>query len=183
MTGKKSKLCPMLQPFGRIGYVTIRKKIKATWKEKSTKHIIVGYTNIHYFDTYRMFNLTTRKINKTRDVGTWGEWKRVNPKSDMSVFVKDPALLFEPMGLDVQEVVTEPFEPPEPDRHLIPADASDSEAGRKKQGEQPTADTSKQTDVRADPATTAQLSSEAKARKLDRELKKLDSCAPHLRAW
>jgi hypothetical protein len=35
MTGTMSKLFPMLQPFGRIGYVMIRKKFKSTWKEKA----------------------------------------------------------------------------------------------------------------------------------------------------
>jgi hypothetical protein len=40
MTGNLSKLFPMLQPFGRIGCVTIH--FKAIWKEKSVKNIMVG---------------------------------------------------------------------------------------------------------------------------------------------
>jgi hypothetical protein len=35
MTGAISKF--RLQPFGRIGYVPIRQKFKATWKEKAEK--------------------------------------------------------------------------------------------------------------------------------------------------
>ena len=170
MTGKQSKLHPMLQPFGRIAYVTIRQKFKATWKEKSVKHIVVGYAKNHSSDTYRMYNPVTKKVSETRDVGTWGEWNRIDPKSDMSVFVKDPALLIETMGLEIQEF-TETFAPPDPDRHLIPDDSTDSEAGRKKPGEQITSEPDKSQDKLA----TGKESSENKARKLERELKKLDS--------
>jgi hypothetical protein len=42
MTGVISKLFPKLQPFGRIGYVSIRQKFKAAWKEKAKKHMMLG---------------------------------------------------------------------------------------------------------------------------------------------
>jgi hypothetical protein len=86
MPGKMSKLYPMLQPFGRIGYVTIRKKMKATWKEKSVKHVMVGYAKNHSSDTYRMFDPKTKAISQTRDISTWAEWKRVDPKQDIECF-------------------------------------------------------------------------------------------------
>ncbi len=134
MTGQMSKLFPMLQPFGRIGYVTIRKKFKAVWKEKSEKHLMVGYAKNHSNDTYRMYNPVTRRVSQTRDVGTWAEWSRVDPKKDMSVFNEDPTLLQSPMGLDAVEVpgLTTTFEPPRADLHLIPDD-NDFEAGRKRE--------------------------------------------------
>ena len=89
MTGQLSKLFPMLQPFGRIGYVTIRQKFKAVWKQKSVKHIMVGYAKNHTADTYRMYNPVTRRVSESRDVNTWAEWSRVNPKKGMSVFAQD----------------------------------------------------------------------------------------------
>jgi hypothetical protein len=168
MTGQMSKLYPMLQPFGRIGYVTIRRKFKATWKMKSVKYIMVGCSKNHSSDTYQMYNPVTKAISETRDINTWAEWNRIDPKSDMSIFNKEPDLLIEPMGLDI----TEPFEPPVSDTHLIPDYESDSEAGRKEQGEQEDPiDTSKTDTNKSVEETTEQVEGEAKAKKLQRELK------------
>jgi hypothetical protein len=111
MTGKLSKLFPMLQPFGRIACVTIRKKFKAAWKEKPVKHIMVGCAKNHTADTCRMHCPTTKAISETRDVALWAEWKKIDPKSNMSIFNQEPDLLNEPMGLDAVEV-TEPLEVP-----------------------------------------------------------------------
>ena len=175
MTGKLSKLFPMLQPFGKIGYVAIRKKFKATWKQKSEKHLMVGYAKNHPADTYRMFNPVTEKISETRDVTTWAEWKRVDPKKSMSVFNENPELLEAPMGLDAVEV-TEPSVDPEPDFHLIPDDEPDSEAGRKKQGEPVTTENLVTTETAATDTSKSNANEVAaqKARKLEREMKKLD---------
>jgi hypothetical protein len=74
MTGAVSKLYPMLQPFGRIGYVTIRRKFKATWKEKSVKHVMVGHAKNHSADTHRMYNPKTNAMSESRNVNTWAEW-------------------------------------------------------------------------------------------------------------
>ena len=101
--GKPSKLYPLLQPFGRIGFVTIRKKIKATWKQKSTKMVMVGYAKNHAADTYRMYNPETKKISLSRDIHTWADWQRLDVSRDLSVFQQDPTLLLEPQGLDDQE--------------------------------------------------------------------------------
>jgi hypothetical protein len=49
------------------------------------------------------YNPATNAIIETRDV-VWGEWKRADPKSNMSVFHKDPELLVDPMGIDDKEV-------------------------------------------------------------------------------
>lgn len=165
MTGSVSKLYPKLQPFGRIGYVTLRQKFKKTWKEKSIKCIFVGYAKDHSADTYRMYNPATNAVIESRDI-TWAEWKRVDPKSNMSVFHKDPELLVDPMGLDDKEV-------PQP---VVPSGVgfipdNDYEAGRMKQGEQ-----SKQGEQPVNADTSKSTSeAEAKAQKLARELRKLDT--------
>jgi hypothetical protein len=113
MTGALSKLYPALQPFGRIGYFTIRKKFKAARKEKSVKHLMVGHAKKnHSADTCRTCNPQTNAVSESRNVNTWvEEWKRVDPEKDMSVFNKDPALLVAPMGLDEVEV-TAPWNSP-----------------------------------------------------------------------
>jgi hypothetical protein len=90
MTGAMSKLYPMLQPFGRIGYVMVGKKFKITWKEKSMKQLMVGYAKNYSVDAYRMYNPKTNAISELRDINAWAEWKRVDPKKDMSVFNKEP---------------------------------------------------------------------------------------------
>jgi hypothetical protein len=123
----------MLQPFGRIACVTIRKKFKAAWKEKWVKHIMVGHAKNHAADACRMHNPTTKAISETRDVALWAEWKKVDPKSNVSVFNQEPDFLNKPMGLDAVEV-REPLEVPGVDLHLIPDDVAavipDSEAGK-----------------------------------------------------
>jgi hypothetical protein len=169
ITGAMSKLCPMLQPFRRIGRISICKKFKSTWKEKSVKHLMVGYAKNHSAGTYRMCNLKTNAVSELRDLNTWAEWKK-----DMSVFNKDPKLLIEPMGLDAVEV-TEPLKTNKAGFHMIPDD-DDSEAGRKKPVE-PSEDTSKSNEAStaAAAADAAAEASNYKARKLERELKKLDS--------
>jgi hypothetical protein len=109
MTGKISKLFPMLQPFGRIACVTLCKKFKATWKEKPVKHVMVGHAKNYTADTCMMHNPTTKAISETGGVTLWAEWNKVDPKSNMSIFKTEPELLKEPMGLDAVEV-TEPLE-------------------------------------------------------------------------
>jgi hypothetical protein len=163
------------QPFGRIACVTVRKKFKAAWKEnKSVKHIMVRCAKNHTADTCRMCNPTTKAISETRDVALWAEWKKVDPKSNMSIFNQEPDLLNEPMGLDAVEV-TEPLEVPGVDLHLIPDDDAavipDSEAGRIAAGEENAARGASENSVTSD--ETAREAASDKAKKLEREMKKL----------
>ena len=51
---KKPTVYSNLQPFGRIGYVTKRNKIKKKFSEKSVKSICLGHANNHAADVYRM---------------------------------------------------------------------------------------------------------------------------------
>ncbi len=60
----------------------MRKQIKKKWANKSVKCVMVGYTDNHSGDTYRMYNPMTGCIRITRDV-IWSEWKSKNQsKSD-----------------------------------------------------------------------------------------------------
>jgi hypothetical protein len=70
--GKQPTLYPHLVQFGRVGWVAIRTKIpKLT--PKAIKCIMLGYSHNHAADTYRMYNLTTKKVIDSRDI-TWAEW-------------------------------------------------------------------------------------------------------------
>ena len=46
-----------LVEFGRVGYVTIRKKFQGKMKPRSHKCIMIGYAENHSADTYMMFML------------------------------------------------------------------------------------------------------------------------------
>jgi len=48
--------------FGRIGYVTICKQIKKKWTEKSIKCVMVGYSDDHSSNTYRMYDPMTGTV-------------------------------------------------------------------------------------------------------------------------
>jgi hypothetical protein len=85
-SGQQSKLYPYLKEFGRIGIVSICQKFKSKWKEWGIKMIMVGYAADSSADTYRMFNPNTKKIIRSRDV-KWLDWKIIDPKCDMSIFV------------------------------------------------------------------------------------------------
>ena len=45
---------------------------------------MVGYTDNHQHNVYRMFNPSSRKIILSRDV-VWGAWERINSHSDKRV--------------------------------------------------------------------------------------------------
>ena len=51
---KKPTVYANLQPFGRIGYVTKRNKIRKKFSEKSVKCNCLGHANNHAADVYRM---------------------------------------------------------------------------------------------------------------------------------
>ena len=65
---KASKLYRHLHPFGQMGYVALKSKIKGKFTEKSVKCICVGYSDNHSGDTYDMYNPEMKKILTSRDV-------------------------------------------------------------------------------------------------------------------
>jgi Reverse transcriptase (RNA-dependent DNA polymerase) len=72
-TGMVSKLPYHLQPFGRIGYVTDRTKIKAKSRDKSFKCLYLGPAQNSSSDTVRMYNWDSGGVITTRDVA-WANW-------------------------------------------------------------------------------------------------------------
>ena len=85
MNRQKSRLGNYVQPFGRIGEVRTKEKIKGKWSEKSIRMIMVGYAKNTTTDTYRMFNPSTKKVWVTRNV-IWMDWRRQNPQRDPELF-------------------------------------------------------------------------------------------------
>ena len=77
-----------LVQFGRIGYVTRRGKT-AKLQQKALKCVMIGYSDNHSGDTYRLFNPNTKKVVQSRDV-TWAEWHGISkPDQDIDVFQSD----------------------------------------------------------------------------------------------
>jgi hypothetical protein len=70
-TGEVSKLYPNVIKFGRVVYVTTkRRKFKGKWKERATnKSIMIGYAKNHAADTnHLMYNPKNRTVIETRDL-------------------------------------------------------------------------------------------------------------------
>jgi hypothetical protein len=69
-----------LVQFGRLGYVTDRRKIESKLAPKAIKCLFVGYTFNHSAHTYRLYNPKTRHIILSRDVrwdkGSYTDLKR-----------------------------------------------------------------------------------------------------------
>jgi hypothetical protein len=84
-TGIKSKKPLWLIEFGRIGYVTIRNKIKPKMVDKTIKCINLGPAKDHAADCYRLYNPATEKVIHSRDI-RWAEWERSTPTQDLSIF-------------------------------------------------------------------------------------------------
>ena len=106
-----------LQPFGRPGIVTIRRKFSGKWKERGNKMIVVGYARGHPPDTYRMYHLENHTVHESRDV-QFLTFSRLDPKNGISIFTQDEEIGRLPEGLD---------ESPTPDSEInTPEDNSDS---------------------------------------------------------
>jgi hypothetical protein len=80
----KSPLLKMehLVQFGRLGYVTHRRKIKCKLASKVIKCLFVGYAFNHSAHTYRMYNPRARHIILSRDV-RWDKWNTKDPKETL----------------------------------------------------------------------------------------------------
>jgi hypothetical protein len=70
-----------LVQFGRLGYVTDRRKIKSL-APKSIKYLFVGYPFNHSAHTYSMYNPRTRHIILSRDI-RWDKWNTKDPKATL----------------------------------------------------------------------------------------------------
>ena len=71
--------------FGRVGYVTIRKKFQGKMKPRSHKCVMVGYADNHSADTYLMFNPKTRHIILSRDI-QWADFDRPKAIDDLNMY-------------------------------------------------------------------------------------------------
>jgi hypothetical protein len=71
-----------LVQFGRLGYVTDRRKIMGKLAPKAVKCLFVGYAFNHSAHTYRMYTPRTRHIVLSRDV-RWDKWNTKDPKATL----------------------------------------------------------------------------------------------------
>ena len=58
----------ILQPFGRIGFVTIRSRMKKKLDKRCSKAIMVGIPKYNSSDNYHMYNVKTKRIIISRDI-------------------------------------------------------------------------------------------------------------------
>jgi len=87
--GNSGKLWPkLLIKFGCIGYIQIKCQVNTKWVEKSTKCIMVGYTDNHSADTYRMYDPQTNTVHLTHDV-RWADWHCTDPATTLDIFQCD----------------------------------------------------------------------------------------------
>jgi hypothetical protein len=68
-----------LVQFGRLGYVTDRRKMKSKLAPKAIKCIFVGYAFNLSAHTYWLYNPRTRHIILSRDI-RWDNWNTKDPK-------------------------------------------------------------------------------------------------------
>ena len=141
--GRKSKLqAGHLVEFGRIGYVTLRTKIKKKWVDKSFKGIMVGYAMDHTPDTYRIYNPETGAVIMTRDV-KWADWVETDPTESMQLFETLKLTEVSKVGIDEDSDESDHDEQDTP--HVIPDDGdeetTDHELGRKDESDASTAAT------------------------------------------
>ena len=71
-----------IQPFGRMGFVTIRTKIKRKLAKRSFKAFMVGKPKNHARDSYYMYSPKTRKVIVSRDI-QWAPYERPKFEIDM----------------------------------------------------------------------------------------------------
>ena len=55
------------------------------WEPKAMKYAMVGYALDHTEDTYRLYNLETKRVVLSRDV-RWAEWNKLKPTDRVSIF-------------------------------------------------------------------------------------------------
>jgi hypothetical protein len=94
---RTKKRLEYLQPFGRVGYVKLKRKIIEKFVEKSFKCVHVGHAEGHASDTYRMYNAATNETILTRAV-KWAAWAPSKSTSSLEA-------IFEDKGIDDLEPV------------------------------------------------------------------------------
>ena len=76
-----------IQPFERMGFVTIRTKIKKKLAKRSFKAFMVGKPKHHSKGAFYMYNPKTRKVIISRDI-QWAPFQRPNFMENMDGIIK-----------------------------------------------------------------------------------------------
>ena len=85
MQQEKSKIIGLFSEFGCIRYVTKQEKFKKQIIDKVFKAIMVGYAENNTRDTYKLFNLETKRVIMTRDIN-WEDWKNTDAAEILKMF-------------------------------------------------------------------------------------------------
>ena len=94
MFGNKSHCVNNLRLFGEMGVVTTKEKIQGKLKDRGTVCMFVGYPPSHACDVYRMLNMSTRHVIKSRDIKwlhkTYEDWcVKEDPESEKDDEIDD----------------------------------------------------------------------------------------------
>jgi hypothetical protein len=86
MFNEKAKELKNLRKFGEVCVAATKSKIQGKLSDRGSVCVFVGYPSNHANDVYRLLNLKTNHVIKSRDViwlnKTYGEWMKSkdNPK-------------------------------------------------------------------------------------------------------
>jgi hypothetical protein len=96
LLGNKPRLPEILRSFGEISVVTNKKDIQGKLTNRGTPCMIMGYSINHAHDAYRMLNIETKKIIKSRDIvwmnKVYKDWKDQKDKKNSEVDDDDAAV-------------------------------------------------------------------------------------------
>ena len=67
----------------------------------------MGFPKNHPPDVYLMYNPRTDQLFKPRNI-KWADWTHMDPKRDMSIFMKDNEALNIPVGFPEDDEIHEP---------------------------------------------------------------------------
>jgi hypothetical protein len=94
MFGNKSHCVNNLRLFGEMGVITTKEKIQGKLKDQGTVCMFVGYSQSHACNVYRMLNMSTRHVIKSRDIKwlhkTYEDWcVKEDPESEKDDEIDD----------------------------------------------------------------------------------------------
>ena len=83
--GENPNIIGSFSEFGRIGYLANWEKFKNKMTDETFKAILVGYTNNHKRDMYKLYTPEKKRVVMTKD-NKWTDWKNTDPTETLKMF-------------------------------------------------------------------------------------------------
>ncbi len=100
MYNKQFKGSKILKTFGEICVVTAKKTIQGKLNDRGTVSLFVGYLDNHVNDVYRIFNIKTKQIIKSRDL----VWLKLTMKTLWIQKLQQKMLVISPRDKTVSKI-------------------------------------------------------------------------------